>query len=125
MALIAGVGEGTFAILVACAIALVVCMAVAYVMPHRAPLIAVASLALPLIVFGFFAGAPRKGELDDIAIDTLYPLRVTVIILLGIGVVLSVLASTVLPVFIAPKYHVPRMICRRKVLKAHHPTWVQ
>jgi hypothetical protein len=125
MALILGVGPGTFAVLFACGFAIVVFLLGALLKPDRIVFIAVGCAAIPLIVFGLIYASPRPGDYDDKVIDYYYPVRVTLIILLLIGMLLSVIAQRVLPIFFAPGYTAPKGFCRRKALEANHPSWIQ
>ena len=125
MALVMGVGPGTFAVLFTCAVSLLIFLLGALLKPERITFIFIVCAALPLIVFGLVYAAPRHGEYDNKIIDYYYPVRVTLIILLLLGLILSVLAQKVLPIFFTPGYAAPKGLCRRKVLEANHPSWIQ
>ena len=125
MSLIAGLGKGTFAVLITFIIAVVIALLGALIRPQQAALISIGAMCLPLIVFGLIAAAPTEGEFDNVAIDKLYPVRYIVFLVLLICSVVSLLGNSVVTAILAPKYAAPGSTCRRKILKEKHPNWVQ
>ena len=124
--LILGLGVGLFSVVVAVVISIFVTLFASYSKPRIAPLIGLASLVLPTLVFGFFAAAPTPADEDSTAIiDQLYPARVALMVILILATLLGFAAGIGLPIAMTPKFVAPRVMCRRKEFEQMHPTWIK
>jgi hypothetical protein len=125
MGYIAGVGPGLFAVIFAACVALVITFIGAYVTPRNIVFVALASTLIPLVVFACILSAPRKSQpLDsDTVVDHLLPLRISLILWLGLGLIGCFLYKLVALTLKAPPYKRPDVTSRRRVLEKSHPTW--
>lgn len=141
--LIFGLGQGLFAVVVTTAIAILIAMVGSYLAQNSAIYICIACLTLPFIVFGIYASAPRPDTAEaglmsggvnlyhDAAmptgnvVDRFYPVRVTMIILLGLGALLGIGYRLVVLTLKAPPFQAPRIECRRRQIEALQPAWHQ
>ncbi|KAK7194587.1 hypothetical protein NESM_000376900 [Novymonas esmeraldas] len=135
--MILGVGAGTFAVLVAVGVAVLIALIGSYVAPQSALVILLGSLVLPFVVYGCILTAPH-GPLPDASTATLYrervlpsntdvvdtflPVRIVVFLVLALGT-LAGLAMHVLSLVNSPPYEVPRVRCLRQQLEEAHPSW--
>lgn len=145
--MILGVGDGTFAVLFATAVAILIAIVGAYFAPDATLFILIGCLALPLIVFGCILSAPKASSgppaggstsnssspyyypyreqpfsPDTALIDTFLPVRIVVFLVLFLGL-LAGIGFCVLDVAAEPPFAVPRMRCLREQLEEAHPSW--
>lgn len=134
--MIAGIGDGTFAVLVAFLVAMLAAVVGGYLIPDAVLPITVGCIALPLVVYGCILSAPHKvtpvpftdspyrerpPPTSDL-IDTYLPVRITVSLLLILSSIAGV-GYQFLTILKGPAYQVPRMRCLRERLEQAHPTW--
>jgi hypothetical protein len=122
---VGGLGDGTFVVLLTFGFSVALALLGGFMRPQQGALIAILCALLPLIVFGLIAASPLKGEYADVVIDKLYPVRIIVVLVLALCSIVSLLGNSVVTALLSPKYSAPRSTCRRKILKANHPAWVQ
>ena len=118
--LIMGVGPGTFAVGFTMILAILIALSLSIIKPRQATPICFGCALLPLIVLGFYAASPRKGDpkYANAIYDYYYPVRVTLILLLIIGSIAGVAGRILIPIIAQPKFFVPNVACRRKQLES-------
>lgn len=137
--MILGVGAGTFAVLFAAAISVVIAAVGSYLIPRASMFMLMAVFVLPLIVYGCILTAPRQSDVSNATVvasayreqqlpsttdivDTFLPVRLTIFLLVCSGT-LGGVAYSILSVVKGPSYEVPRVKCLRQQLEEAHPTW--
>lgn len=127
MALFLGVGPGLAAVAGAAALALLAALILSVARPQHAAYFVIGCSMFPVLVFSLVMAAPQEADRPEGAInqDNFYPVRVSLIILLGLALVGAMSYHLIGVVLTAPPFVAPRVHCRRKQLETVHPTWVQ
>ena len=117
---ILGVGAGTFAVIFTTFLAVFIGLTLSVIKPRQATTICFGCALLPLIVLGFYAASPRKGDpkIENAIVDHYYPVRVTVTLLLITGVLAGSGGRILIPIIAQPKFFTPNVTCRRKQLES-------
>ena len=137
--MIGSLGDGTFAVLLTCVVALVLALIGSYLFPSAALYISLLCLSLPFIVFAILVSAPRvvpkpaqqptspfyndPPMSTDAVLDSFYGLRVALVALMSFGIAGGVGYHIGVTVLQAPPFTAPTVQCRRKQLEALHPSW--
>jgi hypothetical protein len=138
---VAGVGPGLFALACVAAVGLVATLVTCFARPGLGVVVAAASAALVLLVFGFIAASPvaspvstpattttrvLEPALPDTIEDTLLPLRVSLVLLAALGTLAGAVYYNVVLALSAPPFEAATHVaCRRKRLTELHPAWMQ
>lgn len=144
--MIGGIGDGTFAVCIAIAVGVLLCLVGYCVAPSALLGFVVVLIVLPFAVYGFILTAPKKGNSNDninyavvstphyryrerqilpsdaTAFDNFFPVRLVLLLVLGLASVGSVGIHIGLTLM-EPPYKVPRIRCLREQLEEAHPTW--
>jgi hypothetical protein len=124
--LILGVGPGVFAVAFTFVFFLVLTVFTFAVKQSIGRAMSILTIIMPFVVLGLIVAAPKKGTLTspDVILDTAYPVRVSLIVLLSIAIV-AALGFNLSSILNAPPFMAPRVSCRRKQLTLLHPTWMK
>lgn len=138
--MILGVGAGTFAVLVAVGVAILVALVGAYFAPQSALFIFIGCLLLPFFVYGCILTAPHDSTGSSTAvpaatyyrerqlpantdvIDKFVPVRIVIFVVMALATI-GGLAFYILALVSSPPYEVPRVRCLREQLEEAHPSW--
>ncbi|KPI86943.1 hypothetical protein ABL78_3989 [Leptomonas seymouri] len=140
MTMILGVGAGTFAVLLTVAVCVFFGLIGAYLAPNRMLYILLVCITLPLVVYGCILTAPhgpaagtgiptaafyyreRQLPLNTDVVDTYFPVRTVVFLVLALGA-LAAISFQIILLYKSPPYETPRVRCLREQLEEAHPTW--